>query len=462
MERPLNRYKEKKSDGVIRPGRYSMGSFLGRDRVSHRPLQRMSLASSRSCNLFSRFGVVWGISLLLAACSAETKVGEKPRPGVPVRVGTVLQKNVPVQLRAIGSVEAYSTVSIKSMVGGQIFKVHFKEGQDVKKNDLLFTIDPRPFEASLKQAEANLGRDTAQVNQAEANLARDMAQSKYAEEEVRRYAYLVEKNYVPKEQYEQMRTNAEALAATVQADKAAVENAKAAVQADRAAVENAKAVVRASAAAVENTRIPLGYCFIRAPMDGRTGSILVQQGNVVKANDVPIVVINQINPIYVTFSVPEKNLPEIKRYMAAKKLKVEAIIAGDEQRPEQGILTFVDNAVDATTGTIRLKGTFENKEQRLWPGQFVNAILTLTVQLDAIVVPSQAVQMGQQGQYAFVVKPDLTVESRSLVGSRMIEGETVITQGLKPGEKVVTDGQLRLVPGAKVEVKSDPGKEKPP
>jgi multidrug efflux system membrane fusion protein len=197
-------------------------------------------------------------------------------------------------------------------------------------------------------------------------------------------------------------------------------------------------------------------------MDGRTGSLLVQRGNVVKENDIPLVVITQINPIYVAFSVPEKNLPEIKRFMAAKKLKVEAVIPGDEQHPEQGILTFVDNAVDATTGTIRLKGTFENRERRLWPGQFVNTILTLTVQQDAIVVPSRAVLTGQQGQYAFVVKPDLTVESRPLVVSRTIDGETVIAQGLKPGEEVATDGQIRLVPGAKVEVKNDPGQEKQP
>jgi multidrug efflux system membrane fusion protein len=189
----------------------------------------------------------------------------------------------------------------------------------------------------------------------------------------------------------------------------------------------------------------------------------VKQGNVVKANDLTLVVINQVNPIYVTFSVPEKNLPEIKRYRAGGKLEVEALIPGEEQQhSERGILTFVDNAVDATTGTIRLKGTFENRENRLWPGQFVNTILTLTVQPDAILVPSQAVQTGQQGQYTFVVKPDLTVESRPLVVERMIDGEAVIAQGLKPGEKVVTDGQLRLVPGAKVEVKSDPGKEKPP
>jgi multidrug efflux system membrane fusion protein len=441
------------------------------------PVQWMSLVFARVRHLFAgRFGALWGISFFLVACSAETKMGEKPRPGVPVRVGTVLQKNVPVQLRVIGSVEAYSTVSIKSLVGGEILKVHFKEGQDVRKNDLLFTIDPRPLGAALQQAEANLGRDLAQVkqaeanltrdmaqvNQAEANLVRDIAQLKYAEEEARRYAYLLEKNYVPKQQYEQIRTNAEALVATVEADKAAVENAQATLQANRAALENAQAAVRASRAAVENARIQLGYCFIRSPMNGRTGSLLVQQGNVVKENDIPLVVINQINPIYVTFSVPEKNLPEIKRYRRVQKLKVEAVVPGDEQHPEQGILTFVDNAVDATTGTIRLKGTFENREKRLWPGQFVNTILMLTVQPDAIVVLSQAVQTGQQGHYAFVVKPDLTVESRPLVVSRTIDGETIIAQGLKPGEKVVTDGQLRLVPGAKVEVKSDPGQEKQP
>jgi multidrug efflux system membrane fusion protein len=450
---------------------------MGMGMASDPRIQRINPGFYRLYIFFAgRLAIFWGILFFLVACSAEPKVGEKPRPSVPIRVATVLQKSVPLQLRAIGSVEAYTTISIKSLVAGEIYKVHFKDGQDVRKDDLLFTIDPRPFEAALKQAEANLGRDTAQVQQAEANLTRDLAQvqqaeanlakdiaqSKYAEEEVRRYAYLVEKNYVPKEQYDQMRTNAEALAATLQADKAAVENARAVVQADGAALENAKAVVRASAATVENARIQLGYCSIRSPMDGRAGSVLVQQGNVVKANDVPLVVINQINPIYVTFSVPEKDLPEIKRHMAAQKLKVEAVIPSDEKSPEQGILTFVDNTVDTTTGTIRLKGTFENREKRLWPGQFVTASLTLTVQPDAIVVPSQAVQTGRQGEYAFVVKPDLTVESRALVVSRTTDGETVISQGLRPGETVVTDGQLRLVPGAKVEVKSDLDKEKQP
>ena len=190
-------------------------------------------------------------------------------------------------------------------------------------------------------------------------------------------------------------------------------------------------------------------------MNGRTGSLIVHEGNLVKANDTPVlVVINQIQPIYVTFSVPEQQLPEIRKYMAAGKLEVEAIIPNDEKRPARGVITFIDNAVDSATGTIRLKGTFANEDGRLWPGQFVNVVLTLTTQPNAIVIPSQAIQTGQQGQYVFVIKPDLTVESRPLVVSRTFDGEAVIEKGLQPGERVVTDGQLRLVPGVKVEVKS--------
>jgi multidrug efflux system membrane fusion protein len=330
-----------------------------------------------------------------------------------VTAGTVIQKTVPVQVRAIGNVEAYSTISVKSQIEGILTRVHFKEGQDVNKGDLLFTIDPRPYEAALKQAEANLAKDTAQLENARV--------------EVTRYAELVKKGYVAQEQYDQIRTNAAALEATVNADKALVENA----------------------------RLQLRYCFIYSPITGRTGNLMADQGNLIKANaDNPMVTINQIQPVYVTFSVPEQYLSEIKKYMVGRKVKVETYTTKDEDHPEEGVLTFVDNTVDATTGTIKLKGTFTNQKKNLWPGQFVNVVLALTTQPGAVVVPSQAIQTGQGGEYVFVIKSDFTVESRPVVISRTLDGETVIEKGLQIGEKVVTDGQLRLVPGAKVEIKT--------
>jgi multidrug efflux system membrane fusion protein len=419
-----------------------------------------------------RFPFLLGIFFMLLSCSSEPRVEPKPPAAIPVTVGSVTQKSIPLQVRAIGSVEAYEVVSVKSQVGGELAKVHFREGQDVKKGDLLFTIDPRPFEATLrqaeanlnqnlaqvKQAEANLNQNLAQVKQAEANLARDIAQEKNAQEEAQRYKDLVAKEYVSKEQFDQLLTAAEAAKATVAADRAAVENAGAAVQAALAALENARSGVQASRAALENARIQLGYCTIRSPLDGRTGSILVQQGNLVKASDTQALVsINQIQPIYVTFSVPEQDLPEIKKYMAGGKLKVEAFFAKEEKGPEHGWLTFVDNAVDPTTGTIRLKGTFENRGKLLWPGQFVNVALTLTVEPAAVVVSTPALQTGQQGTFVFVVKPDQTVDSRPVVTGRTVGEETIIEQGLKPGEVVVTDGQLRLSPGARVEIKNAAG-----
>jgi len=417
-------------------------------------------------------GIPWiaiPVIVFLLSCSAEKT--EKPVMSVPVTVSTVLQKTMPVQLRAIGNVQAYSTVSIKSQVGGELTRVHFAEGQDVKKGERLFTIDPRPYEAALKQAEANLARDIAQiaqakanierdhsqVKQAEANLARDMAQAKNAAVEARRYEMLVEKGVVSREQYDRIRTNSEAFEAGVQADRAAVENATAVVRAGMAALENAEAAVRADRAVVESARIRLGYCHIDSPIDGRTGSLIVQQGNTIKAEDASLVVINQIAPIYVGFSVPEQYLPEVKKFMATGKLKVDALLTRDGDRSEEGWITFVDNAVDSSTGTIRLKGNFINKERRLWPGQFVQVVLTLTVQPNVMVVPSQAIQTGQHGQYLFVVKPDLTVESRPVSAGRTVNGETVVEKGVSAGETVVTDGQLRLFPGARVEVKnSDP------
>jgi multidrug efflux system membrane fusion protein len=353
-------------------------------------------------------------AVVLPSCGRKA---QQSRPPVPVEAAKVMQKTVPLELRAIGTIEAYSTVDVKSQIGGVLSKVHFREGQDVKKGDRLFTIDPRPFEAALRQAEANLARDKAQLANAKV--------------EAKRYADLVEKGYVAQQQNDQMRTAAEALEATVQADQAAVETA----------------------------RLQLGYCFIHAPVSGRTGNLIAYEGNVIKANaDTAMVVIHQIQPVYATFSVPENALPLVSTYMQKAKLVVEAAAAGDEQKPAKGVLTFVNNAVNTSTGTIELKATFPNSDRRLWPGQFVNVVLTLAAQKDAVVVPSAAVQEGQQGKYVFVIKPDMTAESRPVVVGLSAGGETVIASGLQPDETVVTDGQLRLVPGAKVEVKNEQGK----
>ncbi len=334
---------------------------------------------------------------------------------MPVVVATVEQKTVPVQVRAIGNVEAYSTVSIKPLVSGELMAVHFREGQDVRKGELLFSIDPHPFEVALQQSEANLARDAALADNARL--------------QAERYARLIAEGVVSSQQNDVARSEAAALDAAVRADKAAVERVK----------------------------IDLRHCSIYSPMDGRTGSLMVHPGNLVKANDVPIlVVIHQVNPIYVNFAVPEQHLDQVKKYMAVGRLKVEAIISEDPRRPEQGTLSFVDNAVDSTTGTIHLKATFANRERRLWPGQYVNVVLTLTSEPNVTVVPSQALQTGQNGQYVFVVKADQTAESRPVVPGRTVEGETIIVKGLRPGETVVTDGQVRLVPGAKVKVRGAP------
>ena len=332
--------------------------------------------------------------------------GGRAREAVPVLVATAAQKPMSLQIRAVGNVEAFSTVSVKSQVTGVLTQAHFKEGQDVKKGQLLFTIDPRPFEAALKQAEANLARDTAQLQN--------------SREQARRYAELVKKQYVSQEQYDQIRANADAAEAVVQADQAAVENAK----------------------------VQLSYCYIYSPIDGQVGSLLVNEGNLVRVNDgTPLVVINQVSPINVTFAVPEQHLADIRRHMAAGSLKVAAQFQSDEGRPEQGNLAFVDNAVDRTTGTIKLKAEFKNGERRLWPGQFINVALTLSTQSEAVVVPSEAVQVGQEGQHVFVVKPDNSVEVRPVVVGRTDAGEAVIAKGLQPGEQIVREGQFLLGPG---------------
>jgi len=397
-------------------------------------------------------GFAVALSLLAAAGLSAGCRGDGPgdakaaaqKAAVPVTATAAVEQNWPVQVRAIGNVQAYTTVSVLSLVGGEIFQVHFKEGQEVRKGDLLFTIDQRPFQAALEQAQATRAQHQAQVAQAEANLARDMAQLENAKVEEARYRKLVEGGFVARQQYDQILTNERALAATIEAD--------------RAAVATARAVVRADDAMVENARLQLSYTVTRAPVNGRTGNVFIQRGNVVKANDVgnPLVVITQVHPIYVVFSVPEQELERIKRYRATGELKVEATAAGQPPMTVRGDLTFVNNTVDTTTGTIQLKATFQNTENALWPGQFVTVTLTLTTQPNTVVVPSQAVQSGQQGSYVFVVKPDQTVEPRPVVLGATDGRNIVIAKGVAAGEVIVTDGQLRLLPGARVDVKAEP------
>ncbi|HKP13755.1 MAG TPA: efflux RND transporter periplasmic adaptor subunit [Blastocatellia bacterium] len=369
-------------------------------------------------------------------------------PAVPVTVASVALENVPVQVNAIGRTEAYSTVAITSQAEGQITRVNFTEGQFVKKGDLLFNIDPRPVQANLAGAVANQARAVNEQRQAQATLAKDRAQAQTAAVQAQRYEYLYKQGVVSKEQYEQVRTNAEALAAVAKADEAAVASARDAV--------------KASQAAVQSSQVQASFTEIRAPIDGRTGSLMIHQGNVVSPNaQNPLVVINQVTPIYVTFSVPETQLPDIKRYLAAGPVQVSGVIPNDAGPPELGTLSFVDNAVDPATGTVKLKATFENAQQRLWPGQFVNVSVTLTTQPNAIVVPSTAVQTGQQGRYAFVVKDDQTVELRNVQVQRTAGDKTIIASGLAAGETVVTDGQLRLRPGSRIRVSESAGQTGP-
>src|SRR5258706_608956 len=331
---------------------------------------------------------------------------------VPVLVATAVQKSVPVQLRAVGNVEPFNTVAVKSQVTGVLQKAHFKEGQDVKKDQLLFTIDPRPLEAALKQADANLVRDSAQL--------RNMR------EQARRYAELVEKQYVSREQYDQIKANADAAEAVVDSDKAAVDNAK----------------------------VQLSYCYIYSPVNGQVGSLLVNEGNLVRVNDgAPLVVINQLTPINMTFAVPEQNLADVKRHMAASRLTVQANFPSDEGQPERGWLSFIDNTVDRATGTIKLKAVFDNQGKRLWPGQFINIALLLSTQGEAIVVPSEAIQVGPNGQQVFVVKEDKQVELLPVTVGQTNEGESVISKGLAAGEQVVREGQFLLGPGSRVDIK---------
>jgi multidrug efflux system membrane fusion protein len=356
----------------------------------------------------------------------------------------VTQKTVPVEQNVIGNVEAYSTISVKAQVGGELTNVYFNEGDFVKKGDLLFTIDPRPFQATLDSAVATVAKDEAVLGQVKANLARDKANLRYQQATATRYAELFKGGIISKDQSEQLSATADA---TSQA-----------VAADEAAIQSATADLAAAKAAVDSARVQLGYTQIRSPIDGRTGNLAVKKGNVVAASNVELITITQIEPIYVTFAVPEAGLNDIKRYMAERKLEVRARTQDEAAVEETGTLTFVDNAVDATTGTIKLKGTFVNTDRKLWPGQFVRVSLRLSTRPNAIIVPNQAIQTGQNGTFVYVVRPNRTVEMRPVTASLRVDQDMVVDSGLEPGETVVTEGQLRLAPDSRVAVREANGR----
>jgi membrane fusion protein, multidrug efflux system len=356
--------------------------------------------------------VVFFAIFAFASGCAKPQAAPPGRPPTTVSVGKVTQKTMPVEVTAVGNVEAISTISIRAQVPGEVREVNFKEGDFVKKGQLLLTIDPRPYEAALAQAKAA--------------LARDKATGVYNRAQAQRYKTLFDQGVVPAEQVDSYKSAADASDAIANADEAAIKTAE----------------------------LNLEYCTIESPIDGRTGTIMVKPGNLVKVADVPIVVINQVNPIYVNFTVPQQYWPDIKEHVDRGALHVLATIPQDQGRPVQGTLTFVDNNVDAATGTIHLRGTFDNGQNRLWPGLFVSILLTLSEQPNATIVPAQSIVSTQQGSYVYVVKPNNTVEQRNVVAARTINDDTVVEKGLQPGETIVTDGQVNLIPGARIEIKN--------
>jgi membrane fusion protein, multidrug efflux system len=357
---------------------------------------------------------------------------------VPVSATKATEEAVPTELRVVGTVEASAIVQVKSQIAGELTSVSFTEGQNVTKGQLLFRIDSRSYEDALAQAEAAIERDKAQITQAEASLARDNAQAKYAANDAALQSELSKGGLTSKSQFDQSRTNADAAKASAQATQATIDTARAALRADQAAVESAK--------------LNLSYCEIHAPISGRTGNLLVHGGNLVKVNDVALVVIHQVSPIFVDFSVPEQHLGAVRRLSAAHKLAVRVFSQDDPGRVASGELSVIDNTVDSTTGTIHLKATFANADSMLWPGQFVTAVLTLDTIRNATVIPSVAVQTGQQGSFVFAVKPDNTVAIKPVTVGRVFGDKVVIESGVAPGDTVVTDGALVLFPGATVKL----------
>jgi membrane fusion protein, multidrug efflux system len=375
-------------------------------------------------------------ALVIAGCSSPQAQPAGPAfPPVPVATAQVTREAVPIQIQTVGTVEPSSTVDVKAQVAGQLMNVKFTEGATVNQGDLLFEIDAQQFREAVRQAQAAAARDQAQLRVAQENLARSKAQLKNAQAEAARFEQLSKEGISTRQQEDQVRTAAEVAQHAVAADEATIETIRAAVESDNAAVEQA--------------RINLAYCTIRAPISGRAGNLLVHPGNLVKANgDAPLVVINQIKPIFVTFGAPEKYLNTIAQQQLRHKLAVDAAPDKDSVH-STGTLAVIDNTVDTNTGTIRLKATFDNGQGHLWPGQFVQVVMTLDTQTSTV-VPSEAIQAGQQGSLVYVVKTDQSVEPRPVEVGQIVGKKVIIEKGLNAGETIVTDGQSRLFPGAKV------------
>jgi multidrug efflux system membrane fusion protein len=386
-------------------------------------------------------------AVAVTACGGNTSAagpgagGGRGRGGrgagdAPVVTAKVSVKDVPVEIAAIGNVEAYATISIRSQVTGQLQEIDFHEGDYVKSGQLLFTLDKRPFEAALAQAEATATRDKALLAQAQAQLVRDAANAEYQQLTAERQSSLNTRGILSKDAAELAKSQADSTRALVDADKANI--------------ESAKATFDAQVATVDAARVQLDYCVIRSPIEGRTGSLSVKIGSLITAGQLEMITVSRIEPIYVTFAVPAGSLGTIKKAMAESKLPVIATPQDNDAQTLSGSLAFVDNAVDTTTDTIKLKAAFPNEDRRLWPGQFARVTLRLATLSHATVVPTQAVQTGQDGQYVFVVKQDSTVEQRPIVTSQKMEQDTVVEKGVAPGETVVTEGHLRLEPGTRV------------
>jgi multidrug efflux system membrane fusion protein len=404
----------------------------------------------RNLRLTVRLCLVGLLTLFITGCAAKVQQNFE-RPPAPVSVTTVVTQDVPTYLDAIGKTVAREVVSIQPQVSGRIVKIHFTDGADVKKGDMLFTIDTRPFEASLQQAQANLSKDTALKKQMESNLTRDIAQAKWGEVQAKRYLTLVEQGLVSREVYEQIRTNADSLNAAVEATRAAVRSADEALSVDRAAIESAK--------------VQLSYCYIRSPIDGRAGQRLVDIGNVVNpggsgnatsenggSNSNSLLVIQRLDPIYADFTISQTNLAEVQQQMREGRLKTEVRIPDDPEDPASGQLTFLDNSVQNTTGQVSLRATIPNNGHRFWPGRFVNIRLVLSTIHEAVLVPASAPQMSANGPFVYVIKQDSTAEQRSVsLGQR--QGDMVVVEkGIASGEQIVTNGQLGVTPGGKVRI----------